>query len=542
MRVIAREQPNAHALCSGRTVIRAPVNTDTAYSELQSGGYVSASSFTPINRPARQILTPQSLTFTSSTEPSPQANRGRQRGKRHHPAVANYLGLGVEAEPPHLESYAPALPPTPSTPPRSLKRKYSRKKQHGDEAANDETENARPAKHRRVSDGLRVTRPGTRRTVKMTDTTTFSGSAPSAEVSSSPSASRNSDIPALARAFPYATETSRRGKRSCNSSKAACNKATVSSTTAQNRSVACGSKGHHLSDLDSQDTMADDEIDDIFNMIDLSNANDAYTTKVTSQTAGPTRPHHARAKVDTYYHLNPSEDDFGDEDLFSLTAAMTNITSSPLQPTSASAKAVGIRSPCAMLSVGLTQESLPSTSRPRSRKFVSPTPSNAKALIQKKPAASSYEERKPIVRPPFPAPVRDRSPIIGLSPTLLLRTCFRVGEAINQANYAAKHGQQIVLELYARVLSSQRNEVKQDFVFRDLFHDKPPYIKGVYNAAIWKSVKLYDYDSERLLEERRICRCIGTVKREGKEWVMMVLNAWEATWDDINWAEGIVKV
>jgi hypothetical protein len=51
----------------------------------------------------------------------------------------------------------------------------------------------------------------------------------------------------------------------------------------------------------------------------------------------------------------------------------------------------------------------------------------------------------------------------------------------------------------------------------------------VYSAVMWKSVQLFEYDSRRLLKEGRMCRCIGTMKRDGKEWVMRVLNVWEAS-------------
>ncbi|KAF1976854.1 hypothetical protein BU23DRAFT_418469, partial [Bimuria novae-zelandiae CBS 107.79] len=147
---------------------------------------------------------------------------------------------------------------------------------------------------------------------------------------------------------------------------------------------------------------------------------------------------------------------------------------------------------------------------------------------------------KPIVRCQFPDPVRDRSPIIGLSSNLLLRTCFRIGEAINQAARANKNGQNIMIELYARVRSSERDAVKQRFVFSDLFHDRPPYLKGEYDASIWKQVELYNYDSGRFLSKAEMCRCVGMIKRnENKEWMMVVLNIWEATWEDVDWVEGI---
>ncbi|KAF2870307.1 hypothetical protein BDV95DRAFT_496577, partial [Massariosphaeria phaeospora] len=148
---------------------------------------------------------------------------------------------------------------------------------------------------------------------------------------------------------------------------------------------------------------------------------------------------------------------------------------------------------------------------------------------------------KPIIRPPFPSPVRDRSPIVGLSSDTRLRTCFRIGEAINTGHLALRHGENILLELYAKVHSSERDDLKQHFVFRDLFHSKPPFLKATYDAAIWMSVELYNYDSGRLLQDGRMCRCIGKMKREGNGYVLTVLNIWETTWDDISWVEGIIN-
>jgi hypothetical protein len=98
-----------------------------------------------------------------------------------------------------------------------------------------------------------------------------------------------------------------------------------------------------------------------------------------------------------------------------------------------------------------------------------------------------------------------------------------------------------MIEMYARILGSERTGTEQQFTFCDLFHAKPPYIKGFYNAAMWKSVQLFEYDSRRLLQQGRMCRCIGTMKREKKVWTMTVLNIWEATWEDIKWVEGIVN-
>lgn len=174
-----------------------------------------------------------------------------------------------------------------------------------------------------------------------------------------------------------------------------------------------------------------------------------------------------------------------------------------------------------------------------SKKFISPVTLTTR-LLAATGDEGSIKARKPIVRPPFPGSARDRSPIIGLSSNTLLRTCFRIGEVINQSCQAAKSGKHMVIELYARVLASERSDTGQHFTFCDLFHARPPYIKGMYDAAIWKAAQLFEYDSRRLLQQGRICRCIGTMKRDGKERTMIIHNIWEATWEDVEWVEGIV--
>lgn len=194
---------------------------------------------------------------------------------------------------------------------------------------------------------------------------------------------------------------------------------------------------------------------------------------------------------------------------------------------------------CADASIILDESPTKESCQPVSKQFTSPVTLTTRLQAANGDLGSS-KIRKPFVRPPFPEAVRDRSSIIGLSSILLLRTCFRIGEVINQSCQASKSGKHIMIEMYARVLASERTGTEQQFTFCDLFHAKTPYIKAVYNAAIWKSVQLFEYDSRRLLQQGRICRCIGTMKREDKEWIMIVLNIWEATWEDIEWVQGIV--
>jgi hypothetical protein len=181
----------------------------------------------------------------------------------------------------------------------------------------------------------------------------------------------------------------------------------------------------------------------------------------------------------------------------------------------------------------------PSTKR-TAKKFVSPITLTTR-LLAATGDINTAVARKPIARPPFPVAVRDRSPIIGLSSSTLLRTCFRIGEVINQAHQASKTGTNIIFELYVRILESKRDDASQHFTFCDLFHGKPPYLKAEYDAAKWKSVQLFNYDSKRLLHQGRIARCMGKMNRDGKEWRMIVFNIFEVKWQDILWVEGIVN-
>ena len=158
----------------------------------------------------------------------------------------------------------------------------------------------------------------------------------------------------------------------------------------------------------------------------------------------------------------------------------------------------------------------------------------------------AHSKGKPLafVHPPFPAPILDRSPIIGLSSNSILRTCFRMGEALNAASAAARSNSETIIELYAVVTSSHREAqgVKQFFTLTDLFHpNKSPVLNGVYD--LWKGVGLWEWDSRAFIGETgKIARVVGTLQRQGKEnvWCMKILSIWEADWDDVMFVKGIV--
>ena len=151
----------------------------------------------------------------------------------------------------------------------------------------------------------------------------------------------------------------------------------------------------------------------------------------------------------------------------------------------------------------------------------------------------------PFIRSQFPNPIRDRSPILGLTNTTVLRTCFRIGEALNAAAQASRSKLDAFIELYARVIASSREAnggFKQSFQFADLFTDKPPYLSGA--SSIWKGVGLWDQDSRVFLGEDgrgKMCRVVGRIKKgEGLQGgcAMTVLSIWEVDWEDVGIAKG----
>lgn len=147
---------------------------------------------------------------------------------------------------------------------------------------------------------------------------------------------------------------------------------------------------------------------------------------------------------------------------------------------------------------------------------------------------------KPIVRKLFLPAVLDRSPIFGASKSTVLRTSFRLGEALNFGAQAVRCHENTIIELYARATVSRREGRKQHFVFKDLYHDKPPYLEGTYE--LWDQARLWDLDSKPFLKARGpgiLSRVIARTKREGQKWRLEILNVWEASWDDVNYVAGI---
>ena len=153
----------------------------------------------------------------------------------------------------------------------------------------------------------------------------------------------------------------------------------------------------------------------------------------------------------------------------------------------------------------------------------------------------------PFARPPFPKSVLDRSPILGLSNATVLRTCFRIGEALSAAMQASRSNVDAIIELYARVSASSRESnggFKHYFQFADLFTDRPPYLSGT--STIWKGVGLWDQDSKVFLGQAgqgKMCRAMGRIKKRKEQaggCEMTVLSIWEVNWEDVGIAKGVV--
>ncbi|KAJ4349539.1 uncharacterized protein N0V89_008155 [Didymosphaeria variabile] len=505
---------------------------------LPSDAYIPPTSFTPINRPGAQLVTPQHLASSPSTDQTGTTNSTGQR-KQHHPIIAQYLGLGASKGPSHLEKLVPALPSAPSK-----KQKRNRKAHNGSSPTNPAQSKPEISKQRRIPDGnvgFRVTKASPNGGRAFLKSLTASSVSPTAtEHCIGPPSEYSEHVEEARRSLYDANATSKRPARlSSDTGTTTLTQALAALTNSSPRSsctlvTSNASRQQPCSEDWSQGTIAADEFfDDVFDSMDLDSTFDPPVPN--------TQPSDAQNFLSHPHLADSSATICEDDDFWLSTPELTDDFSSSLQSNeNMNACNLGLvgKGFAAHSSVESSNVSEPSG------KFNSPVTRKTEAFMSKAAMSRSHTtDRKPIVRSRFPDQVLDRSPIIGLSSRLLLRTSFRVGEAISQAAKATKQGQNLMFELYARVLSSERDAVKQHFVFSDIFHKRPPYLKGEYDAAIWKQVELFNYDSGRFLSKAEMCRCIGQIRRNEKDqtWVMVVLNIWEATWEDIDWVAGIVK-
>ncbi|CAO2647632.1 Nn.00g085540.m01.CDS01 [Neocucurbitaria sp. VM-36] len=477
----------------------------------------TSSSFTAVNRQWPQLLTPQSTASVPINQDHARPRASGQSRRRHNPAVAQYLGLGNSNEPIHPEKYAP-LSAVPESPPLSPARK-----------------------RRRLADGENTLRR-TRISANRRDSENQRSVCESFRVT------KHACKSASTKAKMSGFETSRAPSAYALDSHTKLTDRDLDTILHQDQSVHSAHGTGLMSDISSsnrvtrQDTVTGQQLEDLIDRQLFDQEIDEYYAYGSVQFDFKSMQ----------YQVEESEFDDSDLDdaLLMLSSEFDGTVFNHVNDVSGIPVESSIQAEdtdqhhtlvsCADTTIDVEEDTGPSRSQCMLKDFVSPV-TLASRLLASASLTKSIEGWKPFARSPFPDPVRDRSPIIGLSSSTRLRTCFRIGEAVNQSYQALKSGKHITIELYARVLDSNRVDTKQNFTFCDLFHAKPPYIKAVYEAIIWKPVQLFEYDSRRLLQEGRICRCIGTMKQDGKAWVMTVLNIWEATLEDIKWVEGIIN-
>jgi hypothetical protein len=425
--------------------------------------------------------------YTSQQSPAPPSVLPNQ-ARRRNPAVASYLGLGASPEPdnPEIQACLSSMPNGPIA--RAPKR--IRRSQHSESEVTSKVVRKLPKEGR----------------ISISET-----------VNPSPSASSEWS---LSGTHPTPSGRSLYGPKDSTHS-------TLQNSAVERNGIGPTASEHEASAAPSTNNVAGVGFSDL-----QSNTCDGYDF--------------ASLRHDSYecqQNDNILDDDLDDSDLLALESEMNGVSSessslswSPAMSTSSESTDSTIHTPGSSADIPVLLDDC--RERPCStKKFVSPVTSTTRML-----ARNGDKQHEPIARSPFPSHVDDRSPIIGLTSCTLLRTCFRIGEAINQGSWASKSGKRVTVELYARVLDSTRDDQQQHFTLCDLYHARPPHIKARYNAVIWKHVPLFDYDSKRLLQAGKMCRCIGTMKRDEKEWTMTILNIWGATWEDIEWAKGVVDV
>ncbi|KAH7381284.1 hypothetical protein DE146DRAFT_670095 [Phaeosphaeria sp. MPI-PUGE-AT-0046c] len=474
------------------------------------------SSFTAINDPHTQLCTPPQ----SSASLQAQQTQARRRvviakRRRRNPTVAQYLGLGPSSESNHLEQNVCASERTRSTSSASTSKRRELGNKNDATHPQSQSSSQTCSFQTRVSESLRVMKP---RRSSATSSNVCYDEPLISDAESGPNAVANTSLRWGSKHSEALSQYSCHNT-ALQSSTASCVEYPVEVTpwlyTPEDRLVTPVHSNEIGNDID-----VPDQIDRI-------------------------KP------SDNKWIFDDNEEEFNDnlndEDFLELTSQVmdpsgniADLPSSPCHSDSTHTVYVGEEYPGPAAKLPVSPKTDMGNNQSSSKKFVSPMTLTSR-LLASTGNIDCAEARKPIARAPFPEGVRDRSPIIGLSSDTLLRTCFRVGEAINQAHQSSKNGKHIVFELYARILESSRTDTKQSFTFCDLFHGKPPYIKGLYDGAKWQSVRLFNYDGQRLLRQGRICRCMGTMKRDGKNWVMNLSSIWEAAWDDIKWVEGIVN-
>lgn len=150
-------------------------------------------------------------------------------------------------------------------------------------------------------------------------------------------------------------------------------------------------------------------------------------------------------------------------------------------------------------------------------------------------------------RPPFPPTILDCSPIMGLSSSTLLRTCFGTEKLLVAHISCASYSKDYMIELFARVFYSTREigSRTQHFHFFDLWKDCPPHPRGTLTN--WRHESLMDKQSKSFLRLTRTspkyCRCLCKVEKNRNSmigWTLDIKFIRETSWDEIDFVRHVV--
>lgn len=168
-----------------------------------------------------------------------------------------------------------------------------------------------------------------------------------------------------------------------------------------------------------------------------------------------------------------------------------------------------------------------------------------KAMEWMESRSISPAKYQPLTRPAFPCPLRNKSPVEGISNSNVLMTCFRVGSVFQEVAHCLRADQEVTFELFARVSYTSREKALriQHFQFVDLYEDQPPYVSGLLTG--WKNNSALEKESAMFLDEsmERMCRCIcrrRTITKPEIRWDLEVLRIRPTSWKEIESVRGVI--
>ncbi|EMR11339.1 hypothetical protein PNEG_00368 [Pneumocystis murina B123] len=139
----------------------------------------------------------------------------------------------------------------------------------------------------------------------------------------------------------------------------------------------------------------------------------------------------------------------------------------------------------------------------------------------------------PIARNPFPLTILGKSVISGLSSNdTLLRTCFRVGEALKVSNLQKNSMIIYLIEFFGIIKEFNKEKSLFTYVIADLFHPlRGPYIYASY----------HDYHITITFQNNDIVRILGVFKKNRTRNEINVIKMYPCTWEKIQHIKETMK-